>query len=169
MGIKHTRVNDTSGRRCLDTLPDSPLTDLIRTSGEETGQVQRLAHGSNHLGQTRLGSNLLALLLSGGIAASQSQTLLKSRGNGNQRISSRVGLNPFENFGKVLVLLTDVVLLTQVDQVNHRLGSKKEERVDNLDLLTISMLSQQNMMKVNCIKVTQSGGTSSQYGLYVGY
>lgn len=154
MGIEHTGVNDTSGRRCLNTFPDSPLTDLIRTSSEETGQIQRLAHGGNHLGQTRLGSNLLALLLSGGLAASQSQTLLKGCGNGNQRIPRGVGLDPFENLGKVLVLLTDVVLLAQVDQVDHRLSSKKEERVDDLDLLTISILSQQNMMKINCIKVT---------------
>jgi hypothetical protein len=37
----------------------------------------------------------------------------------------------------VLVLLAKVVLLAEVGEVDDRLGSQKEERVDDLDLLNI--------------------------------
>lgn len=44
-------------------------------------------------------------------------------------------LDPFSDFGQVLVLLADVVLLAQVDQEDNGLSRQKEERVDDLDLL----------------------------------
>ena len=34
----------------------------------------------------------------------------------------------------MLVLLSDIVLLAQVDEVDDRLGGQKEERVDKFDL-----------------------------------
>jgi len=34
----------------------------------------------------------------------------------------------------MLVLLSDVVLLAQVDEVDHRFGCEEEKRVDELDL-----------------------------------
>lgn len=43
-------------------------------------------------------------------------------------------LDPLGNLRKVLVLLPDVVALTEVDQVDDGLGGKEEERVDDLDL-----------------------------------
>lgn len=131
--MEHTRVNDTGSGWCLDTLPDGPLADLIRTSGEETGQVQRLTHGGDNLGKSRLGSQFLALL-SGGIVRHEGQALLKGRGDRDQRIPRGVGLDPLEDLGEVLVLLANVVLFAKVDEVDHGLGSKKEERVDDLDL-----------------------------------
>ena len=126
-------MNDTGGSWCLNTLPDSPLADFIRTSGEETGQVQSLTHSGDDLGKTRLGVKFLALLLSGGIIRHESQTLLKGSGDGNQG-TGRVLLDPLEYLGKVLVLLANVVLLAKIDEVNDGLGSEKEERVDDLDL-----------------------------------
>lgn len=157
-------MNDTSCRWCLDTLPDSPLTDLIGTGGEETGQVQNLTHGGNHLGKTRLGFQFLALLLRGGFVAHESQTFLKCRRYGDQRFPWGFVLDPVKDLGKVLVLLADIVLLAQVDQIDHRLGSQKEERVDGLDLIIIvSCKSFQN--DADCVnRVTMIGksvGTSS--------
>jgi hypothetical protein len=35
----------------------------------------------------------------------------------------------------VLVLLAKIILLAEVGKVDNRLGSQKEERVDDLDLL----------------------------------
>lgn len=35
----------------------------------------------------------------------------------------------------MLVLLSDVVLLTQIDEVDNWLGGKEEQRIDYLDLL----------------------------------
>jgi hypothetical protein len=47
-------------------------------------------------------------------------------------------LAPLRNLGKVLVLFPDVILLGKIDQVDNRLGAEQEERVDDLDLLTLS-------------------------------
>lgn len=141
-GQKLTTVDDTRSGWCLETLPDSPLTDLIRTGGEEAGQVEGSTHGGDHLGKTRLGSQLLALLLSGSVTAHKSQALLEGSRDRDQRIPRRVLLDPLEHLGKVLVLLADVVLLAKVNEVDDRLSRKKEKRVDGFDLLRIIELAQ---------------------------
>jgi hypothetical protein len=43
-------------------------------------------------------------------------------------------LDPLGNLGKMLVLLSDVVLLTEVDEEYDGLRGKQEQRVDDLDL-----------------------------------
>lgn len=43
-------------------------------------------------------------------------------------------LDPIGNLGEMLVLLSDIVLLAEIDEVYDRLGGKQEERVDDLDL-----------------------------------
>lgn len=45
-------------------------------------------------------------------------------------------LDPLGDLGEVLVLLTDVVPLAQVDQIDTRFGGEKEKRVDDFDLKT---------------------------------
>lgn len=129
VGVNHTR----RGRR-LDALPDGPLADLILTGGEEAGQVQDLAHGGDDLGQTGLGLQLLALLLGGLLIAEQGQALLEAGRDGQQGIPGGVGLDPLKDLGQVLVLLADVIPLTQVDQVHDRLGGEQQKGVDDLDL-----------------------------------
>ena len=47
-------------------------------------------------------------------------------------------LDPFHNLSEMLVLLSDVVLLAQVDEVDNRLGSEEEKRVDVLNLCSKS-------------------------------
>ena len=69
------------------------------------------------------------------------QALLQLHRDGDDRVSSGVCLDPLSNFGKMLVLLADVVLLAQVDEVDDRLGRKEEERVDGLDLMEWSARS----------------------------
>lgn len=44
-------------------------------------------------------------------------------------------LDPLSNLGKILVLLADVVPLTEIHQVDDRLGRKEEQRVDHLNLI----------------------------------
>ena len=39
----------------------------------------------------------------------------------------------------MLVLLSNIVLLAQVDEVDNRLGGQEEERVDELDLEILSV------------------------------
>lgn len=133
-GLLEVGVNNTGSGRGLDALADGPLTDLIRTGGEEAGQVQGGTHGSDSLGQTGLGAQLLALLRGSSIIAHQSKTLLEAGGDGENGAAGGVGLTPLEQTGKVLVLLADVVLLAQVDKVHDGLGSEQEQRVDGLNL-----------------------------------
>jgi hypothetical protein len=130
-------MNDTGGLRSLGTVTDSPLTDLISTGGEETAKVKSLTHGNDGLGQGGLATNLLALLLDLGISLEARETLLERDGDGKNGLAGRVGLDPLNNLGQVLVLLAKVVLLAEVGEVDDRLGSQKEERVDDLDLLNI--------------------------------
>jgi hypothetical protein len=101
-----------------------------------------LAHSNNNLGQSGLGVQGLALLSGLGIIAEGSQTLLERDGNGDQRITGGVLLDPLKDLGQVLVLLTDVVLLTEVDKIDNRLGREQEERVDNLNLLIDQLVSE---------------------------
>lgn len=63
-----TSVDDTSSLRGLGSLADGPLSDFVRTASEEAAQVQNLAHSHNDLRQGRLGAQLLALLISLGLA-----------------------------------------------------------------------------------------------------
>lgn len=134
-GLLKVTVDDTGSLRSLGTVTNSPLTDLVSTSGEETAKVEGLAHGNNGLGQSRLATNLLALLLDLSIGLEARKTLLEGNGDGKNRLSGRVGLDPLNDLGQVLVLLAEVILLAEVGQVDDRLGGKKEERVDDLDLL----------------------------------
>jgi hypothetical protein len=127
-------VNDTGSLRSLGTVTDSPLTDLISTGGEETAKVKSLTHGNDGLGQSRLATNLLALLLNLGISLEARKTLLERDGDGKNGLAGRVGLDPLNNLGQVLVLLAKVILLAEIGKVDNRLGSQKEERVDDLDL-----------------------------------
>lgn len=55
-------------------------------------------------------------------------------------------LDPFGNLGQVLVLLAEVVFLTEIDQVDDGLGRQKEERVNYLNLIrvTVSIIADQN-------------------------
>lgn len=53
-------------------------------------------------------------------------------------------LDPFCYLGKMLVLLSDVVFLTKVDQVDNRLGREEEKRIYDFDLRESS--SQRNAL-----------------------
>ena len=55
-------------------------------------------------------------------------------------------LDPFGNLGQVLVLLAEVVFLAEIDQVDDGLGRQKEERVNYLNLIrvTVSIIANHN-------------------------
>lgn len=133
-GLLEITVDDTGGLRSLGASTNGPLTDLIGTGGEEGVEVESLAHGNDDLGESRLCSKLLALLLDLGVGLEAGETLLKSDGHGKDGVARGVLLDPLGDLGKVLVLLPDVVTLAQVDEVDDGLGCEEEERVDGLDL-----------------------------------
>jgi hypothetical protein len=119
-GLLEVAVNNTSGLRSLGASTDSPLTDLIRTGCEETAELEGLAHGGNGLGKRGLGVEVLQLLGSL-FVGHDSKTLLELDGDGDDRVARGICLDPFSDLGQMLVLLADVVLLTQVDEVDNRL------------------------------------------------
>lgn len=43
-------------------------------------------------------------------------------------------LDPLGDFGKVLVLLTYIIFLAEVDQIDNRLGREKKEGIYYFDL-----------------------------------
>lgn len=128
-------MNDTGGARCLDALAHGPLSDFVAAGGEEALQVQRCAHGSNDLGQDGACADTLVLLFKFSVGLELSEALLEGDGEGDDGGSGAVGLDPLGHLGEVLVLLANVVALTEVNQVNDGLCGKKEERVDDFDLL----------------------------------
>lgn len=165
-------MDNTSGLRSLGALADSPLSDFVRTAGEEAAQVQNLAHGHNDLGQGRFGAQLLALLLGLSIVLKAGQSLLERDGQRNDGVTGRVLLDPLRDLGKILVLLADVVPLAEVDQVDDGLSREEEQRVDHLDLIASwsayavrNANWQQNIMIHLCLHI--SGRVSSQCDLNV--
>lgn len=134
-------VNNTSGSRCFNALANSPLTNLILTSGEEAAEVQRSAHfldDRGESGQFLLLLQLIALglFVLGGFVGLESQFLLKlSRDKLNRERQVSVGVfQPIVNTCEVLVLLALEVLLAQVDEIHNRLGGKEEQWVNDLNL-----------------------------------
>jgi hypothetical protein len=51
----------------------------------------------------------------------------------------------------VLVLLAKVVSLAEVGQVDNRLGSKKEERVNDLDLWILLAMNMEDRVEANVV------------------
>jgi hypothetical protein len=126
-------VDDTSGSGRLGSLPNSPRSDLVRSTGEESDQVQRSVSGSGDLAQSAGRADLLLLLLSF-LLTHVLESLLESDREGDQEITWVVLIDPSLDLGQPLVLLSDVVSLGQVDEVDDGLGGKKLETVDDLDL-----------------------------------
>jgi len=127
-------VNYASSLRCFRPIPDRPLPYLIRPSGEERAEVERLAHGRDDLGQRVLGAEFLAFLFRLCLGLEASQTFLEGDGDRDDGVAGRMFLDPLGNFGEVLVLLSDVVLFAEVDEVDDGLGREEEEGVDDFDL-----------------------------------
>lgn len=67
-------------------------------------------------------------------------------------------LAPLRNLGEVLVLLPDVILLRKIDQIDDGLGAEQEERVDDLDLLTLSasVIKNERQKRINVSEVYQT-------------
>ena len=132
-GLLKVAVDNTRSLRRLGTSSYRPLSDFVGTGCEEAAKLKSLAHRLDGLGKRRLGAQVLELLGSLSVGH-DGNALLECYGDGDDWVTRGVVLDPFSNLGQILVLLTDVVLLTQVDEVYDRLGGEEEERVDVLDL-----------------------------------
>lgn len=67
-------------------------------------------------------------------------------------------LAPLRDLGEVLVLLPDVILLGKIDQIDDGLGAEQEERVDDLDLLTLSasVIRNERQKRINVSEAYQT-------------
>lgn len=147
-GLLKVSVDNTSRLGRLGAVAESPLANLIGADSEEAAEIEGLAHGDNELGKSRLGADLLLLLSNLLVSLEAGQALLESDGDGDDGITRSVVLDPLGNTGKILVLLADVVLLGKVDKVHDRLGRQEEQRIDDLDLLTL--LASTSPKKIMC-------------------
>lgn len=43
--------------------------------------------------------------------------------------------DPFGNLGKMFILLSDVIFLAKVDEVDDRFSAEEEERIDDFNLV----------------------------------
>jgi hypothetical protein len=112
------------GRLCA--LPDGPCSNLVGSTGEEPDQVQTSIPSRGDLAQRAGGpSFLLAHVL---------EPLFERDREGDQEVTRVVLVDPSLDLGQPLVLLSDVVPLGQVDEVDDGLGREELETVDDLDL-----------------------------------
>ena len=127
-------VDDAGGLWRLGPLPDRPLPHFVGAGGEKAAEVHHLPHGDDDLGQGRLGAELLAFLVGDGVGLEAREAFLEGDGHWDDGVAGGVLLDPFGDFGEVLVLLADVVFFAEVDEVDDGFGGQEEEGVDDFDL-----------------------------------
>ncbi|KAH3666022.1 hypothetical protein OGAPHI_004211 [Ogataea philodendri] len=128
-------MNSPSGS--MNSVSNGPFPDLVLlTSSEERNQIQLLSHGDNDLWQDGRSTNLLLLLGSLFVSLHLGQSLLVGNRKWNDHISWRVLVDPLLDLQQVLVLLSNIISLRKVDQINGWLGSQEVHAVDDLDFFT---------------------------------
>ena len=142
---------DTRRLRCFGPVPYSPLPHLVRTGGEEAPQVERRSHRRDDFRQGRFRPQLLAFFFHFCVVLESAQALFKANRKRNDRVASRMFFDPLGNLRKMLILLADVVLLAQVDEVDHGFGGEQQERVDHFDLKQSSARSFMPDGSVDCV------------------
>ena len=126
-------MNDSGSLGRLGSLPDGPRSDLVGSTGKEPDQVEGSVPSGGDLAQRARSSDLFLLLL-GFFLAHVLEPLFESDREGDQEIARVVLVDPSLDLGQPLVLLSDVVSLGQVDEVDDGLGGQELETVDDLDL-----------------------------------
>jgi hypothetical protein len=118
-------MNDACRLRRLGPIPNGPLAYLVWASGKEASKVQRLPHRYDDFWQSGLNSEILAFRL-GFFVSHAGKALLEADGNRQDRVACSMLLNPLGDLAEMLVLLPDVVFLTQVDEVYDWLCRKEK-------------------------------------------
>lgn len=130
-----TSMNHPSSLRRLCPISDSPLPHLIRSCREEAAKVKHLPHGRDDLGQRGFCTELFTFLLCLCFSLETCEALFKGDRERQYRIAWRVFFDPFGNLRKMLVLLSDVIFLTKVDEVDDGFSAEEEEGIDDFDLV----------------------------------
>ena len=127
-------VNHAGRLRRFGPVPYRPLPHLVGAGGEERPELQRLAHRCDDLRQRGPRAEGFALFFSRGFAVEAGEALFEGYGDGDDGVAWGICFDPFADFGEVLILLSEVVFLTEIDEVDDGFGGQEEERVDYLDL-----------------------------------
>lgn len=127
-------MDNTCGLWCLCAFPYRPLSDLVGTGREEAPEMHHLPHSDYDFRQGRFRAQLLAFFFGLSIAVEPSQAFLKRDGQRNDWISSGMFLHPFGYLWKIFVLLSYIILLTEVDKIYNRLCCQQKQRVDHFNL-----------------------------------
>ncbi len=129
-----TSVNHASSSGRFGAIPNRPLPDLVGACGEEAAEVECFSHGDDDFRKSGLGPEVLAFLGGRFFGVETSEALFERHGDGYDRVTRCVLLDPFRDFRQMLVLLADVVFFAQVDQIDNGLRRQQEQRVDDFDL-----------------------------------
>lgn len=127
-------MNHTRSLWGLRPFSNRPLPNLIRPRCEETSQLQTLPHCQNNLRQRTLRAQLLALLSGIRLRLIGRKTFLEGDANGDYWVAGGVLFDPFGDLREVLVFLTDVVFLREVDQVDDGFCGEEEQGIYDFDL-----------------------------------
>ena len=130
-------VNHTRGTRCLRALTNRPALHLILTSCKVVGKLKRavtrshkLVHGGR-LAKLGSGSVSCSALWRAGVRKDLSLVLGRVR----QHRSTSVSLDPSLDSWQVLVLLRNILVASNIYQVNDGLCCHEEMLVESFDLL----------------------------------
>ncbi|GFE52876.1 Cwf15 Cwc15 cell cycle control factor [Babesia ovis] len=106
---------------CLGAFADGPAPDLVWTTGEVVDQVKAVVPTGDDLIDLASGAILvLEVGFTGFVSVKCLQSRFELGAVGHYRTRVVIG-HPFCDFSQPLVLLSNKVLLTQVNQVHHRL------------------------------------------------
>lgn len=115
-------MDHPSRLRCFGSIPYSPLSDFVCSSGEEAPQIHHCPHSCDDFRQRRLRTKLFTFFRSFGIVLKPCKTLFESHRERQYGIACGICFYPFSDLGKMFVLLTNVVLFTEVDKEDDWLG-----------------------------------------------
>lgn len=128
-------MNDPSSLRRLCPISNRPLPHLIRPRREKAAKIKHLPHGRNDLGQRGFCAELFTFLFRFCLSLETCEALLEGDRERQYRVAWCVLFHPFGDLGKMLILLSDVVFLAKVDEVDNRFSAEEEERINDFDLV----------------------------------
>lgn len=140
-GLFEIAMNHTRRLWSFRAVADRPLSHFICACCEERAEVHGFAHRSDDFGQSGFGAKFFAFGVDFAIAFETCEAIFERDGYGDDGVAGGMLFDPFSDFWKVFVFLSDVVLFTKVDKVDHGLGGEEEKWVDDFDLKGVRYLA----------------------------
>ena len=135
--LLEVRVDPAGSLGSLGAFLYGPGLHLVRSSSEEILELEGLVSLDHDLVQTGGALGLLTVSFPLIVRLEVHQFLLEGAGEGDDGGARVVLVDVLLNLWQPLVLLSHEVFLTQVHQVDHRLGSDKQVLVQDLNICLV--------------------------------